>query len=273
MSKADIRKIIGNGVYKAENNDMIILKDIEFTSLCEHHLTPFSGKCHVGYIPNGKIIGFGKIQKIVRFYADKYQLQERITNHLAETIRETLNPKGVAVVIEAKHSCMEQNGKNENSKAITSCMLGRLGKDQQKRDEFLAIINRTDTSNADNDKIIIKDLVAEAKVGVDKEERGKKQRLLIDAELYLNLRKAGKKDELKFTVNYDDVILDIKKILKNREYKLLESAAEDISRNLFKDSRISGIKIKVKKPKGIYIKDAAYTAVEIQRSNGEAAAK
>ena len=120
---------------------MIIVKDIEFYSLCEHHLIPFYGKAHVGYIPNGKIIGLSKIPRIIDFYARRLQVQERLTNQIATCIQDLLNPKGVAVVMEGRHFCMLMRGvQKQNSIASTSSMLGAFKDQSTTRNEFLKLV-------------------------------------------------------------------------------------------------------------------------------------
>ena len=120
---------------------MIIVKDIEFYSLCEHHLIPFYGKAHVGYIPDGKIIGLSKIPRIIDFYARRLQVQERLTNQIATCIQDLLNPKGVAVVMEGRHFCMLMRGvQKQNSIASTSSMLGAFKDKSTTRNEFLKLV-------------------------------------------------------------------------------------------------------------------------------------
>ncbi len=140
----NLKEIINGAVLEDEdNNEMIIVKDIELYSLCEHHLLPFFGKCHIGYIPNGKIIGLSKIARIVDFYGKRLQVQERMTNQIANTIKDILSPLGVAVVIEAQHLCMMMRGvEKQNSKMITSAMLGGFQKRSETRLEFLNLIKR-----------------------------------------------------------------------------------------------------------------------------------
>ena len=120
---------------------MIIVKDIEFYSLCEHHLIPFYGKAHVGYIPNGKIIGLSKIPRIIDFYSRRLQIQERLTNQIATCIQDLLNPKGVAVIMEGRHFCMLMRGvQKQNSIASTSSMLGAFKDKSTTRNEFLKLV-------------------------------------------------------------------------------------------------------------------------------------
>src|SRR6266487_1981497 len=122
---------------------MVIFKDIEFFSLCEHHLLPFYGKAHVAYLPNGKVVGLSKIPRLVDMFARRLQVQERMTVQVAEAIQEKLRPRGVAVVIEAMHFCMMMRGvEKQNSVAVSSCMLGSFREQSQTRNEFLSLIGR-----------------------------------------------------------------------------------------------------------------------------------
>jgi len=139
--KQDPKKILNKAIFNEKYDDMVIVKDIEIYSLCEHHLLPFFGKCHVAYIPNGKIIGLSKIPRLVDVYSRRLQVQERLTNQIANTIQELINPIGVAVVIEAKHMCMIMRGvEKQNSIASTSSMLGAFRKNLSTREEFLRLI-------------------------------------------------------------------------------------------------------------------------------------
>ena len=123
---------------------MVIVRDVEFFSLCEHHLLPFFGKAHVGYIPNGKVIGLSKIPRIIDMFSRRLQVQERLTHQVAEVLQDVLNPIGVAVVMEGRHLCMQMRGvEKQNSFASTSAMLGQFRKSSETRSEFLSIINRT----------------------------------------------------------------------------------------------------------------------------------
>jgi len=142
----DLDKIINNAIYKAENDDMIIVKNIEFYSLCEHHLLPFYGKCHIGYIPNKKIIGVSKLARIVEVFARRLQIQERLSAQITETISSKLNALGVGIVMEAQHMCMTMRGvRKQHSKMVTSAMLGCF-RSSATRMEFLSLIN----TNKDN---------------------------------------------------------------------------------------------------------------------------
>ena len=139
--KQDLKKIINGATYKEKSNNMVVLKDIGFYSLCEHHLLPFFGKCHIGYIPNGKVIGLSKLPRIVNMYARRLQIQERITAQIAETINKVIKPKGVAVVMEAAHMCMMMRGvEKQDSKTVTSSVLGTFAKSRKTREEFLKLI-------------------------------------------------------------------------------------------------------------------------------------
>lgn len=137
----DVRKVINNAVFPSDNDEMIIVKDIELYSLCEHHLLPFFGKCHVGYIPDGKIIGLSKVARVVDIFSRRLQVQENLTRQIAETLMECIGAKGIGVVIEARHLCMMMRGvEKQNSIMKTSCMLGAFRKESSTRAEFLSLI-------------------------------------------------------------------------------------------------------------------------------------
>jgi GTP cyclohydrolase I len=140
----DVDSVLNNALFTVDYNEMVIVKDIDFYSLCEHHLLPFFGKCHVAYIPNGKVIGLSKIPRLVDVFAHRLQVQERLTNQIADTLRQKVLPLGVAVVVEATHLCMSMRGvEKQNSVAVTSAMLGVFGDDARTRSEFLNLIKRT----------------------------------------------------------------------------------------------------------------------------------
>jgi GTP cyclohydrolase I len=135
--------VLNNALFEADTEDMVIVKDIELYSLCEHHLLPFIGKCHVAYLPSGKVIGLSKVARIVEMYARRLQIQERLTKQIADAIQTALQPAGVAVVIEAKHLCMMMRGvEKQNSVATASAMLGRFKSDEKTRTEFLKLIGK-----------------------------------------------------------------------------------------------------------------------------------
>lgn len=137
--------IMASALFAAENDNLVILRNIDLYSLCEHHLLPFYGQCHIGYIPNQHIVGLSKLSKVVTAYSQRLQVQERLTQQIAECIERSLKPHGVAVVIEASHMCMSMRGVQKSQAiATTSCMLGRLRHDGQQRDEFLRLIHATD---------------------------------------------------------------------------------------------------------------------------------
>lgn len=137
----DPASILNGAIFNEKYDDMIIVKEIEVYSLCEHHMLPFFGKCHVAYIPNGKIIGLSKVPRLVDVFARRLQVQERLTNQIANSINELIKPRGVAVVIEAKHMCMLMRGvEKQNSIATTSSMLGCFRKNLSTREEFLRLI-------------------------------------------------------------------------------------------------------------------------------------
>ena len=137
----DVETVVGHGVFNEDCSEMVLVKDIEFYSLCEHHMLPFYGRMHVGYIPNGRIIGLSKIPRIVDVFARRLQVQERMTAQIAEAIQKTLEPKGVGVVADARHLCMMMRGvQKQNSSAMTSCLLGSFQTDSKTRNEFLAFV-------------------------------------------------------------------------------------------------------------------------------------
>ena len=139
----DIDAIINEAIFETENDEMVIVKDIELYSLCEHHLLPFFGKCHIAYVPSGKVLGLSKIARIVDVFARRLQIQENLTNQIASTIQKYTKAKGVAVVIEAKHLCMMMRGvEKQNSSMTTSSMLGVFREKQATRSEFLSLISR-----------------------------------------------------------------------------------------------------------------------------------
>ncbi len=137
----DVEKVLNDAVYSVAYDEMVIVKDIEIFSLCEHHLLPFFGRCHVAYIPTKKVIGLSKIPRLVDVFARRLQIQERLTNQIAETIMETIKPQGVGVIIEARHLCMIMRGvEKQNSVAVTSAMLGAFKDCEQTRAEFLRLV-------------------------------------------------------------------------------------------------------------------------------------
>ncbi|MDA0986288.1 MAG: GTP cyclohydrolase I FolE [Bacteroidetes bacterium] len=141
--KEDISKILNGAVFKEKYQEMVIVKSIDFYSMCEHHLLPFFGKIHIAYIPNGKIIGLSKIPRLVEVFARRLQVQERLTRQIADSLYETLQPKGVAVVCEAQHLCMMMRGvEKQNSVATTSEMLGIFRSNEKTRNEFLTLISK-----------------------------------------------------------------------------------------------------------------------------------
>lgn len=136
-----IEEIVNGALFHSDNDEMIIVKDIELYSLCEHHLLPFIGKCHVAYIPKGKIIGLSKVARIVDMYARRLQVQEKLTKQIAETVFNVTQARGVGVIIEAKHLCMMMRGvEKQNSTMTTSVMLGNFRQDDRTRGEFLSLV-------------------------------------------------------------------------------------------------------------------------------------
>jgi len=139
----DLDDVVNNAIFHEASKDMVVVRDVEFFSLCEHHLLPFFGKAHVGYIPNGKVIGLSKIPRIIDMYARRLQVQERLTHQIADAIQDVLKPNGVAVVMEGRHMCMQMRGvEKQNSLATTSTMLGRFRESVRTRNEFMYLINR-----------------------------------------------------------------------------------------------------------------------------------
>jgi len=140
--RQDPEKLLNGAMFSVCYDNMVVVKDIELYSLCEHHLLPFFGKCHVAYIPNKKVVGLSKIARLVNMYARRLQIQERLTSQIAKAIQEKLSPEGVGVVVEARHLCMVMRGvEKQHSAAMTSAMLGAFRENKQTRDEFLSLIN------------------------------------------------------------------------------------------------------------------------------------
>ncbi len=139
----DIDAVINDAMFPSSSEEMVIVRDIELYSMCEHHMLPFIGKCHVAYLPQGRVIGLSKIARIVDMYARRLQIQENLTKEIAEVIIEKTNAAGAAVIIEAKHMCMMMRGvEKQNSVMTTSCMLGAFRSSQSTRMEFLSLISR-----------------------------------------------------------------------------------------------------------------------------------
>jgi GTP cyclohydrolase I len=140
--RADVRKVVNGALYEVQYDEMVVVKDIEFFSLCEHHLLPFFGKIHVAYLPKSKVVGLSKIPRIVDVFARRLQIQERLTQQVARTIQEIVDPVGVGVICEARHFCMMMRGvEKQHSGAMTSAMLGLFRERKKTRDEFLALVN------------------------------------------------------------------------------------------------------------------------------------
>jgi GTP cyclohydrolase I len=137
----DPKKVIGDALFEAETDEMVVVKNLEVYSLCEHHLAPFFGKAHVAYIPSGKIVGLSKVARVVEIFARRLQVQERLTMQIAQALDEVMAPRGVGVVIEAAHLCMMMRGvEKQNSSTVTSCLLGLFRKDERTRAEFLNLL-------------------------------------------------------------------------------------------------------------------------------------
>ena len=140
---AEISEVVAGAVFEQDYDEMVLVKDIPFYSLCEHHVLPFFGAVHVGYLPKGRVIGLSKIPRLVTMFAHRLQLQERMTKQIAEAISGALEPRGVGVVVEARHLCMEMRGvKKSGGQLITSCMLGTFRRDARTRAEFLDLVRR-----------------------------------------------------------------------------------------------------------------------------------
>ena len=138
----DIRKLVNGALYEVKYDEMVVVKDIEFFSLCEHHMLPFFGKMHVAYLPKSRVIGLSKIPRIVDAFARRLQIQERLTQQVAQTIEQIIDPVGVGVICEARHFCMMMRGvEKQHSGAMTSAMLGLFRTQKKTRDEFLALVN------------------------------------------------------------------------------------------------------------------------------------
>ena len=139
----DPAEIVGDALFNEDYDDMVVVRGVNFFSLCEHHLLPFFGRVHVAYLPKGKVVGLSKVPRIVDAFAHRLQLQERLTRQIAEALHEVLEPNGVAVVIEARHLCMEMRGvEKQDSDTVTSCMLGTFREDVVTRTEFLELIRQ-----------------------------------------------------------------------------------------------------------------------------------
>ena len=139
--RANVQEIVNGAIFEEDCSEMVVVRDIEFFSMCEHHMIPFFGRCHVGYLSNKKIIGLSKIPRIVDAFSQRLQVQERLTNQIAETLLDILDPIGVGVVMEGRHLCMQMRGvEKQNSFATTSSMLGQFRESPETRSEFLSII-------------------------------------------------------------------------------------------------------------------------------------
>ncbi len=139
----NVDHVLNGATFSVAYDQMVIVKDIEFFSLCEHHLLPFFGTCHVAYLPNKKVIGLSKVARLVNMFARRLQIQERLTNQIAQAIEEKLSPEGVGVIIEARHLCMQMRGvEKQHGQAVTSAMLGCFRHNKETRDEFLSLVRK-----------------------------------------------------------------------------------------------------------------------------------
>ncbi len=146
--RQDPKEILNQALFSTSNDEMVLVRDIEFYSMCEHHMLPIIGRCHVAYIPDGKVVGLSKIPRIVNVYARRLQIQEQMTEQIADAIVETINPKGVAVVVHARHMCMEMRGVQKiNSTTVSSTLRGLFKSDERTRNEFYNLINTPAPSN------------------------------------------------------------------------------------------------------------------------------
>jgi GTP cyclohydrolase I len=137
-----VEDVIGNAIFEEKHESMVLVRDIEVYSMCEHHMLPFFGRCHVAYLPNGKIVGLSKVPRVVEVYARRLQVQERLTDQISAALMRVLNPLGVGVVIEAYHLCMMMRGvEKQNSKTVTSALRGAFRDDAKTRDEFLRLVH------------------------------------------------------------------------------------------------------------------------------------
>jgi len=139
----NVDQLLNGATFSVAYDEMVIVKDIEFFSLCEHHLLPFFGKVHIAYLPSKKVIGLSKMARLVNMFARRLQIQERMTSQIAQALEEKIDPQGVGVIVEARHLCMQMRGvEKQHSKAVTSAMLGAFRHNKQTRDEFLALVRR-----------------------------------------------------------------------------------------------------------------------------------
>ncbi len=140
--ETSLENVVNNAIFTVKCDEMVVVKDIEFFSMCEHHLLPLYGKVHVAYLPKDKVIGLSKIPRIVNMFARRFQLQERMTQQIAEAVQSAISPRGVAVMAEAHHFCMMMRGVEKHAGAVTSTMLGAFRKHKPTRDEFLAVVKK-----------------------------------------------------------------------------------------------------------------------------------
>jgi GTP cyclohydrolase I len=139
----DPREVVGTAMFAAQYDEMVVVRDVEIYSLCEHHLLPFFGRCHIAYLPREKIVGLSKLARLAEVFARRLQVQERLTTEIATAIQDILEPRGVGVVVEAQHLCMMMRGiEKQNSLAVTSCMLGQFRTDARTRGEFLSLVGK-----------------------------------------------------------------------------------------------------------------------------------
>ena len=138
----DPKKVLGDALFESSNDEMVLVRDIEFYSMCEHHMLPIIGRVHVAYIPDGKVVGLSKIPRMVNIYARRLQIQEQMTEQIADAILETIQPKGVGVIVEARHMCMEMRGVEKiNSTTVSSALRGLFKSDARTREEFMSMVN------------------------------------------------------------------------------------------------------------------------------------
>ncbi len=220
--KLQLEDIVNGALFPTTNNDLIIVKDIELISLCEHHLLPFIGKCHVGYIPNGKILGLSKIARIVDMFARRLQLQENLNQQIAKAILEVTNAIGVGIIIEAKHLCMMARGiKKQNATVKTSSMLGSFKNDDGVQKKFFRLLE-TKTKPTFT-QLKLKNFKFDINLGCSTQERATPQPVFLDLIIRFPISpEAINSDNLEETICYEKLTKAISKFCQNKEFHLIE---------------------------------------------------